>query len=936
MAESFLKSIAETILERFGAASGDVCVVFSNRRARLFYQQELQRLHPSTQWLPALLSMEEFVQQLTGFNLIDPIALLFEFYEVYRGLESEKAESFEQFSSWATQLLHDYEEADLYLLETAKFFRHVDQAYALKNWSPDGQTLTSNQERYLAFWSRMGLWYSALREQLHKQNSPTQAMAFRHLAENAQALAASIPWKHIVFAGFNALNQAEQRFIRAFEKIGMASLYWDSDSYYLDNVQNEAGYFMRQFKSNYGLSTLKFTNQYFTETKKTINITGVSRNTGQAVFAGSLIQGLMQSASDLKETALVLCDESLLIPVLEQLPAETGQVNVTMGYPLHLLSEATFFQILFDLRAHAKKGKNSIAWYHKDLLRLFQHPLTAQLLPGSFLRQCQHILSKGQLVFVGLERIQRLSKASEQEQECLAMLLSDWNADSKTAISNLREITEALRTALYQGTNGSQIMRQEALFALSNLFNKLQTYLDKYPAFDSLKTLQRLFEQLLRQSSLPFYGEPLDGLQVMGLLETRNLDFKNIILLSVNEGILPKGRSQNSFIPIDIGAAYGLPGYRERDAVYAWHFYRLLQRAENIHLVYNTEPDEFAKGEKSRFIAQLEEELKVQGTIIQHDIWVPDVKAFTDPEIKIEKSKALMERLYKRFGKENDKFLSPSALSLYLDCSLHFYFKYLSGLKIEDELEDDIGDDVLGIIVHKVLQDFFEPLKGKKVQESDYIEMLKALPVKIAAVFAEKVDEEVLMQGKNFLIFKAAEQMLGNYLREEMRVFNAQGQALEIIELELLMKDAMQAESDLGCLQIGGFADRIDLIGDKVIRIIDYKTGIVDAKTLKIESLNDIYDKDGMGKALQLLLYSHLAKKAFPGKQIQAGIISLRKPSSGLLAFEHQLADVEDVNLFFEKMANKLVQNDTFFEKTDDLSKCIYCDFQKICNRISS
>jgi ATP-dependent helicase/nuclease subunit B len=940
MPESFLHYIARYVSLKFPEEPDRICLVFSNRRARLFYQRELSRLNNEVQWLPDILSMEDFVQQLSGVSFGDPMRLLFEFYEVYLETEGAAAEPFEQFSTWAGQLLHDFEETDLYMIDAVKLYQHVDEAYAIKNWSPDGSTLTRNQEQYLRFWSRMGIWYSRLKSRLQQRGIQSQAMAFRLLAEQAELFASEMPWKHVIFAGFNALNQAEQRFINTFEKHGLATLIWDADHYYLDHDLNEAGYFMRHYSKTHQLKEIQHTGNFFAELDKNIRITGVSKNTGQAVFAGGILKELYDRDPELKDTALVLCDEQLLMPVLEYLPEQINKVNVTMGYPLFLLPESGLFQLCFDLQLHARKSGKTTSWYHKDLVRLFQHPLLERLVSVEYLRTCQRLIVEGKHVFISYEKLIKL--CGDSGKGVLLMILSPWNNQAGTALQNLRSLIDLMRNEISdQQQSHFSLVQREALFCIFTLLNKLQTYQDEYSGLDSIKTLHRFFEQLLKQTTLPFYGEPLDGLQIMGLLETRNLDFRNVILLSVNEGILPKGRTQNSFIPFDLSAAYGLPTYRERDAVFAWHFYRLLQRAENVWLIYNTEPDEFAKGEKSRFITQIEEELKFPGITISRDTWVPEIAIPADQSIRIDKTDGILNRLQERFGREKKRYLSPSALNQYLQCSLRFYFKYLSGIKIEESIEEEIGADVLGTTVHKVLQDFFEPLKQKKLLPEHYKRMLEEVPEKVKECFLAVVDEEDLMHGKNLLTYRGAEQMILNYLKTEMQMLEQQDSELILLDVERnldwdLFSDALSSDKKL---LIGGYADRIDML-DGVIRIIDYKTGTVDHNKLKIDLTADPAGEEINDKALQLLLYKHLAGKLYPGKEIIAGIISLRSPSKGLMVLKEddnnqEALDECGISDFFRSIVGELMNPEIPFTQTSDYENCKYCDFQAICNRRS-
>ena len=947
MAEPFLKFVAEYYLAQTDFAPEELCIVFPNKRASVFFRKELNLLNPQVQWLPDCFSAEDFICELTGIQRCEPITQLFEFYEVYRNLEGAEAESFEVLSTWAPQLLHDFQEIDLYLVNSRQLFGTIDDAYALKNWSPDGKVLTFNQEQYLRFWSRMGMWYGSFREQLNDKKLSTVAMAARMLAENIETYSERLPWKKVFFAGFNALNQSEQTYMRFLESRKKAVILWDVDTYYLNNELNEAGLFFRKYRKNWPIGTFNRTDSALINDPHEINIIGVAKNLGQALVAGSLLNKLSKANSDLTDTALVLCDEQLLMPVLEMLPKQLQQVNITMGYPLGLLPTSSLFQIVFDLHQKVRISKSKTAqpaFYFKDVLRLLRNPVMASILhPGTTKRLLDKIRNDKPIF---LTRSYLLSPIKDEPSPLVpvAFLFDNWNNEVTKACTVLKELVDFIKSNLLAGSQLDSGLDGEALFAISRLLNRISAWQNDFEGFNTIRTFQRIFLQLLKQQTLPFYGEPLTGLQVMGLLETRNLDFKNLILLSVNEGILPAAKLNRSFIPPDIATYFGLPTYKERDAIYGYHFYRMLQHAERVWLLYNTESDELGKGEQSRFITQLEEELKAPQVTINRETYLPELPEIKNHSILIPKSSDILSRLKKRIdGSEQSKGLSPTALSSFVNCSLQFYFKYLSGVKVIQEKDDDIGADLLGTVVHAVLENFFKPFEGKALRPTDVSAMFSRISGQVRAQFLEELDESNLDYGKNLLALKGAEQMVKNFLIQELSFIQQlenEKKSLFIVNVETKLSCTLEFETADGTetALFSGTADRIDLI-DGVLRVVDYKTGYVDDKHVKVGEVFEILSNPEKAKGLQLMQYALMVPGQYRKYPLQPGILSLRKPSKGLIELKigkettlgpDLLLEVEEV---FRELLNNLLDPETPFEQTDDQTRCIYCDFKEICNR---
>ena len=774
-------------------------------------------------------------------------------------------------------------------------------------------------------------------------------MDYRTLAENCVAYAEQIPFDKIVFAGFNALNKAEQTFMRHLEKIGKAEIIWDADSYYVDNELNEAGQFLRKYRHEWSIRDFKNCEAHLETKDRNIHIVGVAKNIGQAFVAGSIIDQLAQTEIDLTSTSLVLCDEQLLMPVLEVLPEKIEHVNITMGYPMHLLPVSSLFSLIFDLQQHARMSgqspKREIAFYFRDLLRLFRNPSLASALNSELLQPLVDHLMREKHIYFPISSIIKKSPESKKIIFSLEFLFQPWEDNPKMAIKSLQSLVDFLREEQIKSGKALQGLETEALFAVSKLLQQIDNLRQSFSGFTSVRTLQRIFQQLIRTQTSPFYGEPLSGLQLMGLLETRNLDFKNLVLLSVNEGILPAAKTHRSFIPHDISSFFELPTYHERDAVFAYHFYRMIQRAENVWLVYNTETDEFGKGEQSRYITQLEEELKSKHTQITREIYVPQLNMTPEVPIVIEKTPEVLNALMNRIGgKDEFSNLSPTGISNYINCSLQFYFRYLSGIKVDRPKDDEIGADVMGTVAHGVLEVFYSPFENKVIQVHDLQNMLPRIHDQVRQSFIDTgVDVRDLESGTNLLTYKGIEKMIGNFIKSEIEFVNELAEYGQVISIEKIEGDLQKiiyvdVLGELLPISFKGRTDRIDRIGN-TLRVVDYKSGGLNSTDVNLDYQTDIIENPKKAKALQLMQYALMTPEKYSDLNVLPGIVSLRQPSLGLVALTLNKIEgltpeerIETEQVFIQ-IATEIVNPELPFEKTNDVKRCQYCDYKAICHR---
>ncbi|HEY0030996.1 MAG TPA: PD-(D/E)XK nuclease family protein [Bacteroidia bacterium] len=957
--QSFLEKLVNHLSDKYGDDVSEICIVLPNRRAGLFLKTHFANNLKKTFWSPEILATEDFVALLAELEIADSTTLLFELYETVKKVGKKDLESFDEFSKWGQILLSDINEIDRYLVDASRLFGNLKDIKELESWSLNSEEeLTDFQKQYLEFWKLLGEYYADFSQRLLSKHQAYQGLAYRIVAAKAEERAKKHPWKKIIFAGFNALNKAEEKIIETLLNSGKAEIIWDTDAYYINNVHQEAGRFIRKYNELGNFNKLKDNNIIIEENllsseKKSITVIGAAKNVAQAKVAGSLVTELKKTDPLLKTTALVLADENLLFPVLHSLPENLQDINVTMGYPLKNTPVAGYFDLVFAMHENGLKmaqGKATYSFYHSDVIKLLSHAYTATALATVSkeysIRKVLQAIQARNIVFASKNMIASIFAEfnCEKEFQVLDTLFKHWQVpvDGIACVSYLIEtLKEGIIVQQDKQSENKASLELEYLFAFTKIIKRIQVLMESYPeSITDLKTLRSIVNQIVRSSTLPFYGEPLRGLQVMGMLETRTLDFENVILLSCNEDILPSGKAVNSFVPFELKRVFGLPTYSDKDSIFSYHFYRLLQRATNIHLLYNTESDALGSGEKSRFLTQLIYELpKINPnvTITEKLVSIPIISDTTDDEITIEKTAFILEKLQSKaeYG------FSPSLLNTYRNCSLQFYFHAIAGLREADEVEETIGADTLGNAVHEVLEIFYQPFVGKNIKAADVKEMKKEVEATTIAVFEKEYSKTEISYGKNLLTLKVALKFINNFLDAEIESLNKLEKAgvpmmIKALEQELETTIVSGSQS----IKLRGKADRIDSIGAQ-IRIIDYKTGLADNKELKFEEWDAIRNDATLAKSFQLLTYAWMYQKMNPAikDNIVSGIITFRDLSAGLKTVKANNSDALDVNVLTKyEQQLQLLLSDIFdpalpFSKAIDHANCEYCVFKGICNR---
>jgi ATP-dependent helicase/nuclease subunit B len=954
--ESFLEKTVQYLCNKYGDDISDLCIVLPNRRAGLFLKTHFSQHLKKTFWSPEIMATEDFVALLSELQPADPTTLLFELYETVKKCNPANSETFDEFSKWGQILLSDFNEIDRYLIDAKQLFGNLKNIKELESWSLNSdEPLTDFQKQYLEFWQLLGVYYSDFVERTLSKKHAYQGLAYRIVANSVEEKVNKHSWKKIIFAGFNALNLAEEIIIERLVDLEKAEIIWDTDSYYVNNQNQEAGRFIRKYNQYGRFKKIKERNIVFEEEllskgKKEIIVIGAAKNVAQAKVAGSLVEELKNKGESLQSTALVLADENLLFPVLHSLPEKLEDINVTMGYPLKNTPVAGYFDLIFNLHENALKiaaGRSNYSYYHTDLIKLLGHPYTAIALTeksGKYnVKKVIESIQKRNIVFAAPSTLDKLFSEDQEQYKIIKPLFKRWEsaADAVECVKYLIEILKDGIIAQQDATENKASLELEYLFAFTKITKRIQVLMEEYPSsIIDVKTLRSIVNQIVRSSTLPFYGEPLMGLQVMGMLETRTLDFENVILLSCNEDILPSGKSVNSFIPFELKRHFGLPTYSDKDAIFAYHFYRLLQRASTIYLLYNTESDALGSGEKSRFLTQLIYELpKVNPnvTITEQLVNIPVKPQNNTNKITIQKTAEIIERLKNK----SEYGFSPSLLNKYRNCSLQFYFHGIAGLKETEEVEETIGADVLGNVIHSVLEKMYLPFVGKKINADDIKELKKHIEEYTINAFEEYYNRSEISYGKNLLTLKVALRFIANFLDAEIKSISSndkKGQPTIIKSLE----EELETDIIIGGekIKIKGKADRIDSLGS-ITRIVDYKTGLAANNELKFEDWDEIRTDANLSKSFQLLMYAYMYHKMNPliKENIQSGIITFRELSAGLKTVKVHGSEYlnENILMDFEGQLKTLIaeiMDETKpFIQTTEVSNCEFCSFVGICNR---
>lgn len=897
---SFLDKLAAVILTHYDSVLPDTIIVLPNKRAKIFLIEALKRQTDENIFSPEIISIEDFVQEIAGIRTIDPIELLFEFYEVYLSItEKANQQPFELFANWAKMLLQDFNEIDRYLLEPGHVLSYLKDIEDIKRWGIEVENKTQLLENYIDFWKLLPTYYQSLYGYLLKKRIGYQGLIYREAVKNIHDFSKSVPGKQFVFAGFNALNASEEKIIQQLIASDQAKIYWDADQAFLNDPYHDAALFVRRFKESwkhYKLHPFEWIVDDFSGAKN-IQVIGTPKTIGQAKIAGSIIEKLISEHPDssLDKVAVVLGDENVLIPLLYSLPNTVGALNITMGYSGKNNPVQILIAKLFKMHANVlARSNNSYVFYYKDVLDILTHPLIERYANTNVL---VGIINKNNYTFISH---QKLLELNAYPNDLFLLLFQKWDKGAVAVLEIVSNLLLKIKGNL-SNDNEEEKITKSFVYAIFKVINKLINYYSTHKEIDAIDTLHAIYKQVIDLAEVSFEGEPLNGLQIMGVLESRVLDFDTVIITSMNEGKFPAGKSQNSFIPYDVKRELGLPTFKEKDAIYTYHFYHLLQRAKNVYLLYNTESEGLDAGEKSRFITQLEVE-KQPGHNLTHKIYNAVLPETAYLPMIIPKSEQVMLRL-KEIA---EKGFSPSALTSYIRNPIQFYFQKILRISEVEEVEENIALNTLGTIIHETLRVLYEPFIGKFISETEIQNCIQRIDAEVLTQFKLVYKEGEIKKGRNLLAFEVAKRNVFNFLKVELESIK-NGDAIKILGLEESFERAIVHPSLPFPVLIKGNVDRIEE-RNGIIRIIDYKTGKVDRSGVTLKAWKGLTDDIKNDKIIQVLAYAYLYEENAGGKPIEAGIISFKNLKSGFLPFNIREAKDSVVIINNEIQSNYLEQ----------------------------
>ncbi|MDQ6471360.1 PD-(D/E)XK nuclease family protein [Flavobacterium sp. LHD-80] len=874
---SFLDKIAAVVIQNYGTKLAETTIILPNKRAKVFLIDALKKETQKTILSPEIISIEDFVQDVAAIRSVDSIELLFEFYEVYLSVtEKQHQQSFELFANWAKTLLQDFNEIDRYLLDPVHVLSYLKDIEDIKKWGIEVENKTKLLEKYIDFWKLLPLYYDSLYNHLLNKGIGYQGLIYREAVNNLNHFSNTVSNRSFVFAGFNALNAAEEKIVQHLLALDQAKIYWDTDQTFLNDPYHDAGLFVRRFKESwkhYKSHPFEWIVDDFSQSKN-IQVIGSPKTIGQAKIAGSIIERIISEnpGGSLDKVAVVLGEENLLIPVLYSLPSSVGALNITMGYSGKNNPSQILIAKLFKMHTNAlsRKGE-SYVFYYKDVLDILTHPLVAPYANASHLVK---IIKENNYTFISQNRIVELNTNTSP---LFDLLFTKWENNSLAVLEIISSLLLLIKEN-FDKDNEEEKIAKSFVYAVFKVINKLINYYTSHHYIDNIDTLHAIYKQIIDVAEVSFEGEPLRGLQIMGVLESRVLDFETVIITSMNEGKFPAGKSQNSFIPYDVKRELGLPTFKEKDAIYTYHFYHLLQRAKNIYLIYNTENDGLDAGERSRFITQLEVEKQPKHNLT-FDIYNPVLPATASQPMVIPKSEAVMERL-KEIAQAG---FSPSALTSYIRNPIDFYFQKILRIREVEEVEENIALNTLGTIIHETLKGLYEPFIGRFISEDDIKNCFKLLDEEVLKQFKVVYKEGEIKKGRNLLAFEVAKRNVFNFLKMELEAIK-NGDAIKIIALEQTYERELMHSSLPFPVLIKGNVDRIEQRNGK-IRIIDYKTGKVEKANVVLKTWNGLTKELKNDKIIQVLAYAFMFEKEAGAMPIEVGIISFKNLKSGFLPF---------------------------------------------------
>ena len=946
---TFLEEVAQKLYERYGNALSSMRLVLPSRRAGLFFSDALKRIVGKPIWQPCYISMDEIMCEASSLKQGDKFLIIAELYKIYVTYHPD--ESFDKFYFWGEMLLGDFDLIDKYMIDADMLFRNIVDLKELESdlsylsddmrrmihdfWSNFNieASLSEEKRKFLSIWMSLAPIYNKLHTRLEELGYAYSGMIYRSAINNISTGSGSPDTsQHYIFIGFNALSECEKRMLKFLNNNAQCDFYWDYDSYYTSQSEQEAGRFLRENISLFKPAD-EITHDNFLSIKKKISSISCVSNAIQCKYVNNILQEISKQSDFNKDTAIILTNESLLLPLLHSLPENIGEkLNITMGYPLRQTTAYSFVERLIELQKNVRHSNSGTTFYHADVTGILNHPYITEIAEKEA-AEIQKTIIAGRLIRVGSEHFAK--------SEVLQHIFT--HTDGYKELSKYLIDTLQLITAHVADDNEDRTLKMAYMTLLSNEIHRLGNVLNNCDIELSTSIYTSLLRRHLQGIKIPYTGEPLQGLQIMGILESRNIDFKNVIILSMNDDNFPGNvGTASSFIPYNLRAAYGLPTPEHHEGVYAYYFYRLIQRAERVDMLYCSHADEKSTGEKSRYIYQLEYESPY--TVNRINVGV-DVGASTFNDNAIPKRGEVLERLNQYLNGE--KRLSPTALSNYIACPMRFYFSAIAKLKTGDELTEEVDNSMFGNILHRAMQLLYADILNDANPS-----------IRLKAMLEDNTIEQTVIQAASSEYLNDAEADIKEYTGNLLLVKDTITRYIShgIIPYDIANSDfvvtgvekPIKYDFDLGDgreVHMGGIADRIDSLDNGCLRVVDYKSGSPNTEAGSIESLFNGETRNTNRYVLQTMLYSMILHHT-ENREVKPALYFARNMSNENFSPYIKIKDsqydevtyTEHATAFEEQLATKLRElfnPDIPFIRcgADDDKSCEYCDFKTICKR---
>jgi len=952
MANGFLQAVTKHIYKSYRDQFPELCLVFPNRRAILFFKKYLEEITDRPVLMPESFTINELFSRISGLYVPETIPLVFELYTVYSRV-AENPEPFDEFINWGEILLQDYDDVDKYMANAGQLFKNVADLKEIDQWFdfPDEEqrkilalfwnninTSKDSQEKinFLKFWNLLLPLYTEFRKALLSKGMAYEGLNCRIVAESLES--ANIPWRHCCIIGFNALTACEKELFRHLSQEGQASFYWDYDVLYTEDPLHEAGFFMRNNIRQFPPPADFITEKHFREQDRHIRIIGVPSLAGQSAWAGELVNRYIKAGSEPVDTAIVLADEHQLVPVLQTLPESCGKFNITLGFPVNESSVYGLVNQWLDLQKNRRTVHGEPCYYYRNVLSLLHHPL----LFGEEDKAHTNLIDR-----LYQERRTTVPVSLLTESETGRIVFLPVSAPD-TLLSRLMELLLCTYRHLHKQQGDHQnilTLEKEVIYKIYVIWQRLLDTLKAAPTPLSEETIIKIVRRVLQNIRVPLTGEPLQGLQILGLLETRNLDFSHIILFPANEGVLPKVSPAPSLIPQNLRYAFQMPTIEHQDAIFSYYFYRLLHQAKEMTILWDSSSKEPLGGKMSRYLYQLIYEKPVPVEIINP---VSVIRTTPSIPLSIEKTADIISQIIQPDNKGN-RYLSPSSFTSYLRCPLQYYFRYVARIKPVEDLTEEADPKIFGTLFHDAIQYVLTPFAGKG--------MVSASQLEISDDVLEKAVEEALRkevyphvppgtpiepEGQYVIIHD----VLIAYLKKCIEL-DRQNCPFELLELEkeYTMKFSFRSSGQTHSVMLGGRIDRLQRQGPR-LQIIDYKTGKKEPWFPGITALFHSGTAKRNNEAFQACFYSLLLHQKFSETLIEPDLYHLREmfkvpwEPTLVLGEGHQKNRMEDFRPYvsefkenLEQLLSEITDLSVPFSQTPHTVFCTRCDFSAICRK---